>query len=100
MSQHVTLGTRLRRCYVTEMGYLSGSLSYIRGEIHIRSTDIDNTLMSNLIGFYGPSARPLHRLPGWSGGGWPDNFLSIPIHTVELWQRASANPATGGVPTT
>jgi len=81
MSQHVTLGQRLRERYITNMTYLG--VNYTRSDVYVHSTDIDRTLMSamsNLIGFYGPSSRPEVDYPAIDS--WPGNYLPIPIHTV------------------
>ncbi|XP_040288878.1 prostatic acid phosphatase [Bufo bufo] len=74
MEQHYELGKYLRKRY---SGFLNET--YSRHEVHVRSTDVDRTLMSaqaNLAGLYPPVGRQI----------WNKNIAwqPIPVHTVPL----------------
>lgn len=87
---HYELGQRLRERYV-DTGFLSSSYSV--GEIYVRSTDVDRTLMSaqsQMAGLFPPGSPrnddvrvkfgkdALHE----NEGGLPHLFQPVPIHTV------------------
>lgn len=87
---HFEIGTRLRARYV-DTGFLSSSYSV--DEVHVRSTDVDRTLVSaisQMTGLYPPGTAPnfdvrvkfgkdpLHE----NEGGLPHLFQPIPVHTV------------------
>lgn len=89
MRAHYELGARLRTRYV-DSGFLSPS--YKRSEVHVRSTDVDRTLMSatsQLAGLFPPGSAAnddvrvefgedaLHE----NEGGLPHLFQPVPVHT-------------------
>lgn len=89
MRAHYELGARLRARYV-DSGFLSPS--YKPSEVHVRSTDVDRTLMSatsQLSGLFPPGTAAnddvrvrfgkdaLHE----NEGGLPHLFQPIPVHT-------------------
>lgn len=83
MSQHLTLGFKLRDRYD---GFVSPR--YVANEVYIRSTDVNRTLISavsNLLGFYQTvNATPNEDYP--TVPGWPRGYVPVPIHTVpEHW---------------
>jgi len=82
---HFELGQWLRRRYD---GFLSSN--YSENEIHVKSTDVDRTLMSaqsNLAGLYPPSGY-------WKWN--PDlEWQPVPVHTVpEQWDNLLSNHHT------
>ena len=88
---HYDLGSRLRRHYVDELGFLPAA--YNAKDIYVRSTDIDRTLMSatsQMAGLYPPGSAanydirvrygkdPLHE----NEGGLPHLYQPVPVHTT------------------
>lgn len=91
MAQHVTLGKRLRQRYITDLQFVSDD--YKNHEIHIRSTDVNRTLVSaisNMIGFYGASAKAGIDFPA-NNPDWPGNYIPIAVHTVANREDHVAN---------
>ena len=81
MQQQVKLGTRLRKRYVTEMGFLSPN--FTTKEIHLYSTDVDRTLLSaavNSIGLFVDSQEISDYHPNIST--WPKGYVPVPVHTA------------------
>lgn len=89
MSQHITLGKKLRNRYVNTGNATYNFLPpvYDQKTMYVRSTGINRTLISatsNMLGMYGQDGY------GNTAGidypdvqGWPRGFVPIPIHTVD-----------------
>ncbi|CAD5213958.1 unnamed protein product [Bursaphelenchus xylophilus] len=81
MSDQVVLGEKLRTRYIEKLRFLGKR--YTSKEIHVRSTDVNRTLisaMANMIGFYKDAKAdedyPDHPL-------WPAGFVPVPVHTED-----------------
>lgn len=94
MKQQRRLGSLIYKKYVQEMKFLKGT--YKADEIYIRSTDFNRTIvsaMSNFAGlYYDRPAAELNR--DFPGEGWPNKFVSVPIHTVNRFTDHMGDPNT------
>uniref|UniRef100_A0A1I7ZFX0 Acid phosphatase n=1 Tax=Steinernema glaseri TaxID=37863 RepID=A0A1I7ZFX0_9BILA len=88
MEQQYKQGLKLKTAYIDRARFCNETFHV--GDIHVRSTDMDRTLMSaysNLAAFYSGS-KTTHP----AAKDWPSNWSPVPIHTVERSTDHLLNP--------
>ncbi|KAJ1370860.1 hypothetical protein KIN20_032680 [Parelaphostrongylus tenuis] len=93
MAQHLRFGKLLREFYV-DTRFLNRK--YSSKEIHIRSTDVNRTIisaMSNMLGMYGQNDNSSQAGVDYpKKEGWPAGYVPIPVHIVDYYTDHIGNP--------